>query len=172
MTLSNDRYWDWVLDWEDVTKAPVWDHEFGFGGNGNASIGEPILKGYCVDNGPFAMLGVPYFDTRIERHCLLRGFENGTALEDISQNLRPQVLENLMMVSDFEAFNLGLEHGPHDAIPHSIRGDFSLFTAPFGMKSCEFKDWSDIRARSCLLPSSHTAGSSLVDVATKGRKEP
>ena len=33
----------------------------------------------------------------------------------------------------YEAINLGLEDGPHIAIPRSIRGGFSLLTASSGM---------------------------------------
>ena len=127
------RYWNWMLDWEDVTKAPVWDPENGFGGNGDPDVGESIVKGHCVTDGPFAMLEVLYLKSELKPHCLSRGFESGTALAQLGQGLRPQVLEDLLAMGDYETFNLGLEDGPHISIPRSIRGDFSLFTAPYGM---------------------------------------
>lgn len=42
---------------------------------------------------------------------------------------------NLLLSPDYNGLNLGLEHGPHVAIPKSINGDFSLHTAPFGESS-------------------------------------
>ncbi len=47
---KHDRYWNWNLDWENVTRAPVWDAELGFGGNGNKSD-SPGFRGFCVTDG-------------------------------------------------------------------------------------------------------------------------
>lgn len=55
------NYWDWSLDWEDITKAPIWDPVIGFGGNGNESDAESI-HGHCVTDGPFARLEVLYVE--------------------------------------------------------------------------------------------------------------
>ena len=78
------------------------------------------------------MLEVPYLDETLSPHCLSRGFESGQSLVNLSQEIRPQALEELFKVSEYEKFNLGLEDGAHIAIPRSIRGDFSLLTAPSG----------------------------------------
>ena len=110
----------------------MWDNALGFGGNGNASFGDSIVKGHCVVDGPFAMLEVPYLDETLDPHCLSRGFQSGASLVNLSQKIRPQALESLFRLSDYENFNLGLEDGAHIAVPRSIRGDFSLFTAPSG----------------------------------------
>ena len=126
-------YWDWTLDWENITLSPIWDTETGFGGTGNASTGNPIFKAYCVTEGPFANLEIPYFEDIYQPHCLLRGFDAN--LEDFRTELRPQALMKLLLSLDYETFNLGLENGPHIAIPKSINGDFSLHTAPFGESS-------------------------------------
>ncbi|KAL8831722.1 MAG: hypothetical protein Q9191_000693 [Dirinaria sp. TL-2023a] len=123
-------YWNWALDWEDITKAPVWDSDLGFGGNGDASLGRPIVEGHCIVDGPFAMLDIPYLDETWTPHCLSRGFESGESLVSLSQMIRPQALETLFRQSDYEKFNLGLENGAHIAVPRSIRGDSALFTAP------------------------------------------
>ena len=123
-------YWDWTLDWENITMAPIWDSGTGFGGNGNTSQGPAVFKAYCVTEGPFAHLQVPYFETIHQPHCLLRGFDEN--LTGFRNALRPESLQKLLLSDDYESLNLGLENGPHIAIPKSINGDFSLHTAPFG----------------------------------------
>lgn len=123
-------YWDWTLDWENITMSPIWDVETGFGGSGNVEVGSPVFKAHCVTEGPFANLEVPYFEDIYQPHCLLRGFDEN--LEDFRLELKPESLMNLLLSPDYRSINLGLEHGPHVAIPKSINGDFSLHTAPFG----------------------------------------
>jgi len=66
-------YWDWTLDWENITTSPVWDTVTGFGGDGNTSVGRPVFNAHCVTEGPFAGLEVPYYEHIHQRHCLLRG---------------------------------------------------------------------------------------------------
>ncbi|KAL8710083.1 MAG: hypothetical protein Q9225_007361, partial [Loekoesia sp. 1 TL-2023] len=122
-------YWDWTLDWENITLSPVWDDKTGFGGTGNASTGTPIFKAYCVTEGPFAGLEVPYFEDIYKPHCLLRGFDGN--LKDFRERIHPGALMDLLLSPDYSSLNLGLEHGPHVAIPQSVNGDFSLHTAPF-----------------------------------------
>jgi len=125
-------YWDWTLDWENVTMSPVWDIKTGFGGNGNVGVGSPVFKAHCVTEGPFANLEVPYYEDIYEPHCLLRGFDEN--LEDFRLELHPETLMKLLLSPDYRSINLGLEHGPHVAIPKSINGDFSIHTAPFGKR--------------------------------------
>lgn len=123
-------YWDWTLDWENVTLSPVWDINTGFGGTGDVRHGPPVFKAYCVTEGPFAKLEVLYFEDVHKPHCLLRGFDEN--LEEFRQDLNPESLMTLLLSPDYQSINLGLEHGPHLAIPKSVNGDFSLHTAPFG----------------------------------------
>ena len=126
------RYWDWSLDWEDITLAPIWDPDTGFGGNGSPTEGEEILDGHCVVDGPFANTSIGFLDDEAHPHCLSRGFESGEDLLNHGRWFNPAALEKLFQHSDYTAFNLGLENGPHNAIPRSIRGDFLLLTAPYG----------------------------------------
>lgn len=133
----NHSYWNWILDWEDITQAPVWHEKDGFGTNGDPSVGEAIMGGHCVVDGPFARLEVPYIDKRPKPHCLSRGFESGGQLAKHGSWFRPEAMEKLQRGNDYNAFNLGLEDGPHIAIPRSIRGDFSMFTAPYGVSWVE-----------------------------------
>ena len=160
-------YWDWTLDWENVTMSPVWDINTGFGGTGDIKAGPPVFKAYCVTEGPFANLEVPYFGDIYHPHCLLRGFDKN--LEDFRQDLNPETLMRLLLSPDYQSLNLGLEDGPHVAIPKSINGDFSLHTAPFG-NQCSHSMHMRMRlivvCRPCLLPPSHTARSYVVEVAT------
>lgn len=125
-------YWNWALDWKNITESPVWSQEYGFGGNGDRDKGQPILHGHCVVDGPFAGLRVLYLSSKFKPHCLSRGFESGEGLHKLGQRLRPELLEKLTHEPNYETFNLGLEEGPHLAVPNIIRGDFLLFTAPNG----------------------------------------
>ncbi|KAF7919615.1 hypothetical protein EAE99_008467 [Botrytis elliptica] len=124
-------YWDWSLDWENIAHSPVWDNELGFGGNGNPNS-EGIDSrgiGQCVVNGPFALLSVPFISSKHSRHCLSRSFNTTDSSESLK--LQPYMLDQLMDTDDYEEFNLGLEDAAHASIPHMIRGDFSMFTAPY-----------------------------------------
>ena len=125
------RYWDWSLDWKDVTQAPVWDTILGFGGDGNDKDLESI-HGHCVTDGPFARLKVLYVEKFPYPHCLSRGFALGDNLTRFSAALEPTALDELLRTPDYAAFNLGMEEGPHLSIPRSIHGDFSTVTAPAG----------------------------------------
>jgi tyrosinase len=137
MRLADDlSYWNWELDWHDVTKAPVWDAKSGFGSDGDPSISQgAIVGGFCVHDGPFRSFEVPYLDEKYYPHCLSRGFLSGDKLHDQAEDLSPRKMEEVLSLDDYNAFNLGLENGPHLAIPRSIRGDFSLLTAPSGESS-------------------------------------
>lgn len=124
-------YWDWTLDWQDVTRAPVWGPT-AFGSSGEDGAGEKILHGHCVTDGPFANLQVGYLKSQWHPHCLTRGFASGPELANLSSWIRPSAIEGLLADDDYETFNLGLERAAHLAIPRSVRGDFLLFTAPAG----------------------------------------
>lgn len=115
-----------------MTKSPILDDTNGFGGNGNASIKEPFLDGYCMTEGPFSRLEMPYIGADYKPHCLSRGFPSPEKLARLGQELRPEALEQVLRLPDYESFNLGLEKGPHLAVPKIIRGDFQYFTAPNG----------------------------------------
>ena len=99
-------------------------------------MGDIIVRGHCVTDGPFAHFEIPYLDAVYRPHCLSRGFENGSELAKHGTWFNPAALETLLGVDEYDAFNLGLEDGPHIAIPRSIRGDFSLLTAPSGVYKC------------------------------------
>ncbi|CAD6442792.1 2d33d938-1230-4a59-9b30-9b90f88d4d87 [Sclerotinia trifoliorum] len=124
-------YWDWSLDWEDMTKSPIWDSTTGFGGNGNKDSDRSVGYGHCITDGPFANRTLLYFGAEYGAHCLSRGFIHGDHLRAVfGLKVQPEALEAVLLESDYESFNLKLEEGPHNAIPRAIRGDFLRVTAP------------------------------------------
>jgi tyrosinase len=133
------RYWDWTLDWEDITKASVWDDELGFGGDGNTSDPTTSINGSCVTTGPFARLQVPVVKINSHPHCLSRKFARGEDLiRFVGKAIRPAAIEDLLRLSDYMAFNLGLEYNAHRSIPRGVLGDFSGYTARAGLSPSPF----------------------------------
>jgi tyrosinase len=131
LTNQGLSYWDWSLDWLNLTTAPVWSSDLGFGTDGNATDLESI-HGHCVTDGPFANLEVLYVEKYPYLHCLSRDFARGEALLNFSQAIRPAALHELLKIEDYETFNLAVENGPHLSIPRFVHGDFSTITAPAG----------------------------------------
>ena len=126
-------YWDWSLDWEDFSKSPVWSNEHGFGGSGDPDVGETLLDGYCVTTGPFAHLSVIFIKHDYHPHCLSRGFVRDKDELAVHRAMyHPLTIDEIVSSDNYSHFNLNLEHGPHDGIPRSVRGDFSMLTAPAG----------------------------------------
>lgn len=130
-------YWNWVLDWKNITRSPVWDSETGFGGNGNVTGEVTVGHGRCVIDGPFAHLTTLFFsNTDGESHCLSRGFLSGEALDSkCASRIAPEAVKKVLNASTYESFNRELESGPHLAIPYGVRGHFLRFSAPYGMYS-------------------------------------
>ena len=128
-------YWDWTLDWADFRSAPVWDAETGFGGDGGLDAPRSVGEGRCVVDGPFAGLKALYSNLRKRPHCLARGFPGEKELKRWNAEFTPEKVEAVLGAKRYEDFNLGLENGPHLAIPYSVRGDFYRFTAPYGRLS-------------------------------------
>ena len=87
-----------------------------------------------MTDGPFANMTVLYYSHRKKSHCLSRGFaisyEGDPAA--LGRDISPTALEDVLSQDTYDSFWKKVEHGPHDAIPHFIRGDFSFLTAPNG----------------------------------------
>ena len=49
-----------------------------------------------------------------------------------SARVSEDAIAKLMATPGYEAFNLGMEQGPHLAMPHGVLGDFLVDTAPNG----------------------------------------
>jgi tyrosinase len=107
----------------------------GFGGNGDSSTPPSVGDGHCVTDGPFADLELQYYDRRHQVHCLSRGFLTEDLVSRYTSNaINASVMSGLLGETDYYSFTLNLEEGPHAAIPSTILGDFSTFTAPNGKK--------------------------------------
>ena len=118
-----------------MTKAPVWDMELGFGGDGNASDVESVAYGHCVTDGPFGRLELMNYGQETKPHCLSRGFlDDANARGELGKAVGPEALEGLLRKDDYSEFNLGLEMGAHNSVPFVVRGDFYKFTAPNGKR--------------------------------------
>lgn len=127
-------YWDWVLDWKDVTLSPVFDAELGFGGDGNVTGKVTVGGGRCVVDGPFAGLEALRYDADYQPHCLSRGFLRGELLQRMcGDDIQPEKVDRILQLDDFESFMHDLEEGPHIAISTGIRGDWLKFTVPYGI---------------------------------------
>ncbi|KAI4163567.1 MAG: hypothetical protein LQ342_002839 [Letrouitia transgressa] len=122
-------YWDWTLDWDDLSSAPVWDDQFGFGGSGNTSANFGF-RGYCVTDGPFANFQLLFIGPMEVPHCLSREFLSGEELTHWSSKIRPENIAELFERKRYKDFVLALEEGPHLTLPHFLHGDFSVPTAP------------------------------------------
>jgi tyrosinase len=111
----------------------VFDTQLGFGGNGDITLHQSPIGGYCVTDGPFAMLTARYIGLEISPHCLSRNFRNDTSTGHFTGAfIRPDIMEEILEEKDLLEFNLQLEDAPHNAIPYGIRGDFLSFNAPAG----------------------------------------
>lgn len=119
-------YWNWSLDTNseaDVMKSPIWDPEFGFGGNGDFVPDDVASKvnnvawlvpgrtgGGCVKDGPFAKRNVSMgLGTSVEfkPHCLRRDISPWL----LSHSTNQGVVDRVLSRPDFMQFNMDLQGG-------------------------------------------------------------
>ncbi|KAK7943942.1 uncharacterized protein PG986_013055 [Apiospora aurea] len=127
-------YWDWTLDTADVTKAPVWDTETGFGGNGDPAI-DPMTESSnkkCLVDGPLAGLEVAYTMKGYHPHCLTRNWNSGIAFpgDMLADSYTKEVVAEVSAQKTYPKFRYELEGGPHGAIHSAVGGDMSPATSP------------------------------------------
>jgi len=132
-TNNRDRYWDWSLDSANIEESPLFDAYYGFGSNGNSTASSSVAFGHCVTDGPFAMLQALYFGAEAKRHCLSRGFISKEEARSKSHLYNSEAIHGYLKEPDFDSFYRMLEFGAHNAIPSTIRGDFFMVTAPYGL---------------------------------------
>lgn len=120
------RYWNWALDSNseaDVMKSPIWDSEFGFGGNGEFipdSVASKVdnvpfvvpgrTGGGCVKDGPFAKRNVSMGlgpSVEFSPHCLRRDISPWL----ISHSLNQSVVDRALSRPDYMQFNIDLQGG-------------------------------------------------------------
>ncbi|KAJ9223621.1 hypothetical protein DTO169C6_3973 [Paecilomyces variotii] len=122
-------YWNWSLDWEDLSKSPVWDNETGFGGSGSGT--ESVANGRCVLDGPFAGAQAAYYEGNYHPHCLSRGFLADEVIRRVGRlTVQPAILNRVFEERDYYDFLLKVEQASHLTIPYIVQGDFSKVTAP------------------------------------------
>ncbi|GAD93058.1 conserved hypothetical protein [Paecilomyces variotii No. 5] len=122
-------YWNWSLDWEDLSKSPVWDNETGFGGSGTGA--ESVANGHCVLDGPFAGAQAAYYEGNYHPHCLSRGFLPEEVIQRAGKiAVRPARLNRVFAEQDYYKFLLKVEQVSHLTIPYIVQGDFAKVTAP------------------------------------------
>ncbi|KAL8285577.1 hypothetical protein RB597_002584 [Gaeumannomyces tritici] len=132
---GSQPYWNWSLDSNseaDVLKSPIWDAEFGFGGNGDFVPDDvaatfpnvPFVVpgrtgGGCVKDGPFAQRNVSMglgASTAFTPHCLRRDISPWLVSHSSNQGVVDRVLDQ----PDYMKFNIGLQGGlmPDDITLH------------------------------------------------------
>lgn len=123
--LTIDSYWNWSYDWHNLTASPLFDNEYGFGGDGNRSDVKS-WRGYCVTTGPFAHHQVPYEYTEVVPHCLSRHFADEETLATLNSGVTPESVEELLSADTFAHFSNMLESQHiHLTIVKFILGDFA-----------------------------------------------
>lgn len=127
-------YWDWSLDVSDPSKAPVWDAETGFGGNGSPQR-QIMIDGRpreCINDGPLRDIQFSYYGGRNVPHCLMRQFNNGSDIigDMFSPNYDQATLDRIHALPNYDIFRRQLESIPHGAIHSAVGGDMSPSTSP------------------------------------------
>lgn len=123
------RYWDWSLDWRDLTHSSIWDVETGFGGDGWPLVPSEAGHGYCV-NGSFSDLRPVFFKNHTNfPHCLSREPNNDTAL---AKHFSPDSIGRFLQSETYAEFEHEVELYLHNPMHVIIGGDFEWFTAPNG----------------------------------------
>ncbi|KAI1335928.1 hypothetical protein F5Y15DRAFT_419386 [Xylariaceae sp. FL0016] len=122
-------YWDWSLDWQNLTGSSIWSNTHGFGGENGASPDSG-----CV-TGPFADLRVSYDNETIrpQPHCITRHFTNIETGEPGSMSgklIGPDAIGHLGRSPDYGEFRYEIEGTFHNAIHLQIEGDLNTMAAP------------------------------------------
>ncbi|EED21564.1 conserved hypothetical protein [Talaromyces stipitatus ATCC 10500] len=133
-------YWDWTLDYQDLSRAPVWNLIDGFGPSRDEYGSEGVAGGHCVVSGPFAGLMPTFFEGVRDPHCLSRGILDKETVRRVGNlTVRPTVLARLANTNgSYFDFLIELEHTSHLVIPYILQGDFSKITAPNEPRQSEY----------------------------------
>ncbi|CAE6412534.1 unnamed protein product [Rhizoctonia solani] len=116
-------YWDWTRDAtpEKFRKSELFDSKKGFGGDGSGET--DWVDGLCVEEGPYARLGVNY----PEPHCLTRRFNIS---EPVVSNWTKSVVNKIMQYDNYLEFWNNTELHPHDNFHRAIGGDLRRQYSP------------------------------------------
>ncbi|KAL3962926.1 hypothetical protein ACCO45_004449 [Purpureocillium lilacinum] len=115
------KYWDWSLDWTDLTQSSIWDEDTGFGGDG--------IIGPGTDNS-IALRPIWYNQSYVP-HCISRGFRNNQTVGHLrSADFSPEWMGRVKRSPTYVKFIRHVELHLHNTIHKSISGDFEVLTAP------------------------------------------
>ncbi|KAH8645967.1 hypothetical protein BGZ60DRAFT_392289 [Tricladium varicosporioides] len=123
-------YWDWSLDYEDLSSAPVFDAEHGFGGDGGPEEDRSLFNGSCIRNGPFSMYEVRVIGDKIKPHCLSRGFGRLFRSPFTGPTISPTAVRGVLQANDYFDFLTQLEGSADNDIPLGMGGDWVPASAP------------------------------------------
>lgn len=120
-----------------MKKAPVWDLETGFGGNGDPAV-DPLARDTskkCLIDGPLKDFEVAYTMNGYHPHCLIRNWNSGIAFpgDMLAESYTKEVVDVVSADKTYVDFRYKLESGPHGAIHSAVGGDMSPATSPNGM---------------------------------------
>ncbi|KAI1191738.1 hypothetical protein F5B17DRAFT_451326 [Nemania serpens] len=119
-------YWDWSMDWQNLTLSSIWNNTDGFG---SPETGES--NGI---SGPFSGVRVRYRDNgTIFPHRLTRSFVNYDSGEVGSMSgefIKPENMGRLARAENYDAFRYIIEGTLHNVIHLEIVGDLDELTAP------------------------------------------
>lgn len=123
-------YWDWTLDWMNLSQSSIWDVNTGFGGDGDPNGPITVGNGRCVTDGPFKHLRPLIYNHTWGEHCLSRGFRDGDILGKLpSGPFNPETMGRVMRSATYKEFGDAVEFGLHDVMHNAISGDFLALTA-------------------------------------------
>ncbi|KAH8821800.1 hypothetical protein F5884DRAFT_827986 [Xylogone sp. PMI_703] len=120
-------YWDWTLDWEDLSRAPVFDSDYGFGGDGNPNV-KVLDDRTCVTDGPLAGSSLKYFNEEAHIHCLLRKFDHTNGRLS-GEKYKAETIDQVLQRPNITSF-LSDINKIHASVHEGLGGDMEGFSAP------------------------------------------
>lgn len=135
-------YWDWTLDWQDISASSIWSNEDGFGGENDCSID---MRGDTSDNtcvsGPFKDNVFINFNGTIWPHCLSRQLQNTTSERGklAKELIRPEAMGQLTRSQNYGTLRYMIEMQMHNVIHYGIIGDLTEVSSANGRLSSRRK---------------------------------
>ena len=130
---DGSSYWDWSLDWMNLTTSSIWDSATGFGGDGDPGLNLTVGGGRCVTTGPFSGLRPIKYNHTYVRHCLSRGFQDEIGPGILSgEPFNPEAIGRIVRIPSYKQFVKSIERDLHAPIHLSVRGDLFAMTGANG----------------------------------------
>ncbi|KAH9221982.1 hypothetical protein DL95DRAFT_421170 [Leptodontidium sp. 2 PMI_412] len=123
-------YWNWELDWHNLSNSSIWSNSTGFGGDGDRSLPITVGEGRCVTDGPFKDLRPIMYNHTFTQHCLSRGFRDGDMVGKLPREpFGPESIGGMMRNETYKGFIRRVEFLLHNRMHSAIGGDFLALTA-------------------------------------------